>query len=149
MASPVSGSSIGASQLQELFGGASEGSSSTTPGDVEGLRKILAQMNESMTPEGMDALFKSIFQQGFEKNMPTLLNNANTTGIRPQDATTQTLQTNDLIARLTGQAAGAVLQQQANAGTVAANIAANTKSSHSKNETKNTFDGMLSSFGLK
>ena len=107
-----------------LAGGSSN---STTPGDVEPLRRILAGMEESMTPEGMQALIDSIFQQGFEQNMPTLLNAANTTGIRPQDSSTQQLMTNDLIARLTGQAAGALQTQQSNAGNVASAIAQATQ----------------------
>lgn len=81
-------------------------------GDVEMLKKLLDSMAASSTPEGMQALIDSIFKTGFEKNMPTLLNAANTAGVRPQDATTQQLLTNDLIARLTGEGAAALREQQ-------------------------------------
>lgn len=133
-----------AQAVGSLLGGS--GSGGTSAGDVEPLRKVLDEMSASMTPEGMDALFTAIFKQGFEKNMPTLLNTANTTGIRPQDSTTQQLMTNDLISRLTGQAAGALQTQQANAGNVAAAIAEGTKSS--SQTSKSPLETVLGIFGL-
>lgn len=92
-------------------------------GDVAMLKKLLEDMSGSNTADGIQALFKQIFTKGFEEQMPQLLNAANTTGIRPQDATTQQLLQNDLLARLTGASAEALGKQQASYGDLASRYA--------------------------
>jgi hypothetical protein len=96
-------------------------------GDVTLLKKILDEMSLSTTPEGMDALIKTVFKQGFEQQMPKLLNAANTAGIRPQDATTQALLQNDLMARLASEGVKALGAQQAAVATGAGNYASLTE----------------------
>lgn len=96
-------------------------------GDVKLLKKILEEMTSSTDAAGMDAVFKQIFQRGFEAQMPKLLNAANTTGIRPQDSTTQQLLQNDLVARLTGESQMALGKQQQLAAQVADAYAGRTE----------------------
>ena len=120
-------------------------------GDVSKLGPIIDEMLKSIDPAGMEKLFQAIFKSGFEKQMPSLLNNANTTGIRPQDSTTHELLTNDLIARLTGEAAKALGTQQVNAANAATNYAAALKSPVVKKSTVTTeakSSGILDSLGL-
>ena len=112
---------------QQRQSGTDQSSIMKAGGDVDMLKKLLDEMSKSTTAEGMDALFKQIFQQGFEANMPKLLNSANTSGIRPQDATTQQLMQNDLIARLTGAAAEALGKQQASTAQAAGDYASLTE----------------------
>jgi hypothetical protein len=96
-------------------------------GDVSMLKKVLEEMAKSTDAEGMTALFQQIFKKGFEEQMPKLLSNANTAGIRPQDATTQTLMQNDLMARLTGASMEALGKQQASYGQLAGQYASLTE----------------------
>lgn len=97
----------------EMMGGRRQSIVTKGGGDVEMLKKVLDEMSKSTTAEGMQTLIQSIFKTGFEKQMPQLLSAANTAGIRPQDATTQTLLQNDLVSRLVGEGVKALGTQQA------------------------------------
>ena len=114
-------------------------------GDVTALKKILDEMSNSTNAAGMDAVFKQIFQRGFEAQMPKLLNAANTTGIRPQDSTTQQLLQNDLVARLTGESQMALGKQQQLAAQIADAYAGRTEKPI---VTKVTGEGKLSGGGI-
>lgn len=122
--STTTGTSTGTSTSSN----AGESVTSGGRGDVSFLAPIITEMSKSASPEGMQALIQSIFKSGFEQQMPTLLSNANTSGIRPQDSTTVALMTNDLVARLTGQAASAVGAQQERTANAAGKYADVTKS---------------------
>lgn len=96
-------------------------------GDVAMLKKLLEDMSGSNSAAGMESVFKQIFSRGFESQMPKLLNAANTSGIRPQDSTTQQLLQNDMIARLTGESNVALQKQQATFGDLASKFASLTE----------------------
>lgn len=108
---------------QERQSGTQQSTVTKGEGDVAMLKKLLEEMSSSLTPEGMQATLKGIFKAGYESQMPTLLSKATSAGIRPQDATTQTLLENDLMARLTGEGAKALTAQQQAYGDLASRYA--------------------------
>ncbi len=99
----------------------------TNPGDTSPLALILKNMQAQNDPAALAKMVGGIFQTGIQKDMPGILGNANTAGVRGGTASTTNLQQNDLLANLTANATAAISKVQGDTATAAANYSDQTK----------------------
>lgn len=115
--------------LGQLLGSKTSTSTSTqaAPAATAALQQLLAQMQQSSTPEGMAAMMAQLFQAGAQQVPALTQQYANAAGARTTGNSSLQLALGDLNSELAKQAAQLAMTQQTNTANVAGQLANATR----------------------